>query len=677
MLKNLVSLNAGLFNVSAKIKAMFPLLPTNLESYCELLPSIVRSLGIETNTLSQAQVTSFNKSLSSLSDVLAKVSDEDFANLKITQEYTKEDFIQNVLRIVKDMDRAERQKVYDYFGFELHHNKKTQSGFSITGYPVNLNNGKKLAQISDPRTKEIVELLRPEVIRFSEKNPVRCSIPGLKPLLDEILDVLPELRAQIGKIQHDTHSFDVFQHSLKVMQKISQDVNFKTLNESDQKIMMLTSLLHDITKLEKHSDGTHAAQGAFDAMYIAKKFNLTREEEIKLYTLSRHHEWLQYVNTSHSEEELIKRIQSVAYDLQNDNLFDMALIFTHADLRAVKKSDIFHDTIDGDSRILLDGKTRRSYGASADIYAKQIKEAIAELKKSQPFLPVTKIPSASRVVEAITKVKADGSTNIKGVYKDKDGLIILKFNEIEDWEAIGFPEGSKSRGIELKKGESYGGEELGEDVNTGNIHFFAHGLDYENQLIKFDAFSLQDSDALLSISYAERPESKFRFFRAQGALLDFETKYIHGGGNKDSGSGCGKSIDIIKEDYVFGGDRQKERTYISDLIKEATGFSDDEYVKFVESNPNKSFVEIEPIEIREKILKALATINSNTRKGGRSYNEMYGSNPKEVMAPFAYPMDTDEARLKPIEFLKNIERRVGFLRKYALERDKVFIVFGD
>ena len=134
---------------------------------------------------------------------------------------------------------------------------------------------------------------------------------------------------------------------------------------------------------------------------------------------------------------------------------------------------------------------------------------------------------------------------------------------------------------------------------------------------------------------------------------------------------------LIKEDYVFGGDRQKERTYISDLIKEATGFSDDEYVKFVESNPNKSFVEIEPIEIREKILKALATINSNTRKGGRSYNVMYGSNPKEVMAPFAYPMDTDEARLKPIEFLKNIERRVGFLRKYALERDKVFIVFGD
>ena len=55
---------------------------------------------------------------------------------------------------------------------------------------------------------------------------------------------------------------------------------------------------------------------------------------------------------------------------------------------------------------------------------------------------------------------------------------------------------------------NYGDEKLSEDVNTGNIKFFAHGLDYENKLAKFDAFGLVDSDVLLSISYAERPESK-------------------------------------------------------------------------------------------------------------------------------------------------------------------------
>lgn len=676
------------------MQKMFPMIPTDRDAYCSLLPSIVRSLGIETNTLTTAQTTKFNQSLTDLSGSLAKISDADFADLRITQEYSKDDFIRNVLKIVKDLPTKERQKVYDYFGFELHHNKGNQTGFSITGYPVNLNNGKKLAQITDPRTKEIVELLRPEVIKFSEQNPIRCNNPQIEQLLNDVVDVLPELRAQIGKTQHSTHDFNVLQHSLKVMQKISQDPKFQELNESDQKVMMLASLLHDITKREGSTDKTHANESAFDTFFIAKKFNLSREEEIKLYTLAKHHEWLEYVNTSKSEDQLTKRLQSVAYDLQNDNLFDMALMFTHADLKAVKVDDTFHDTTVGSGRKSFDG-TVRSYGESADVYAKRIQNYIQELQKSQPLLPVTKIPTASRIADAITVVRPDGSTNIKGVYKDKDDLIIIKYNEVEDWEAIGFPKGSISRGIEAQKGINYGDEKLSEDVNTGNIKFFAHGLDYENQLAKFDAFGLVDSDVLLSISYAERPESKYRFFRAQGVLLDFDTKYVHGGGNTDSGSGCGKTIADFKKDYIFGGERETDRLYVSDLIKKATGMSDSEYIEFIKANENKPLSEIEPVELRETIVRAFASINPNTRKGAREYNEMYGSNPKEVMAVFAYSVDYTENLGNPVDFLnrtkvnpnerhsfgkalpKSVSERTEFLRRYALEHDVPFVIFGD
>ena len=693
VLRGLVSCNSELFNISDTMKKMFPLLPANQAEYCALLPSIVRSLGIETNTLTPKQVGEFNQSLRNLSGSLEKISDTDFANLKITQEYSKDSFISNVLDIVKDLTPAERQKVYDYFGFELHHNKNNQTGFSITGYPVNLNNGKKLAQITNVKTKEIVEKLRPEVIKFSEQNPIKCNNPQVEKMLNEVADVLPELRAQIGKKQHQTHDFDVLQHSLKVMQKVSQDPKFKSLNESDQKIMMLASLLHDITKVEGAVDKTHATESAFDTFFIAKKFNLSKEEEIKLYTLAKHHEWLEYVNIAKTPEELTKRLQSVAYDLQNDNLFDMALMFTHADLKAVKSSDVFHDTTIGGGRRTLDG-TSRSFGESADVYAQRIREYVKELQKSQPLLPVTQFPTASRIADAITTVRPDGSTNIKGIYKDKDGLIVIKFNEVEDWEAIGFAKGTTSKGIEAKSGNLQGGEEILDDINTGNIHFFAHGLDYENQLSKFDAFSLVDSDALLSISYAERPESKYRFFRPQGVLLDFDTKYIHGGGNTDSGSGCGKSIADFKENYIFGGSRTKDRLYVSELIKNATDMNDAEYVKFVKENENKAFTEIEPVETREKIIKALAGINSNTRKGNRAYNEMYGSNPNRVMGVFAYDMNDKEAFGNPIDFLARKEfvedelklgdtsarpvyERTEFLRRYALEHNVPFIVFGD
>ena len=695
ILRALVSCNEGMFSISDEMEKLFPLVPRNLDEYCTLLPAIVRSLGIETNALQPEQIASFNNSLTGLSNVLARISDTDFAHLKISQTYSKDDFIQNVLRLVKDLPKSERQKVYDYFGFELHHNSGNEiTGYSISGYPVNLNNGKKLAEITEPKTKEIVELLRPEVIKFSQNNPIKCDNPQLEKFLNDIVDALPELRAQVGKKQHGAHDYDIILHSLKVMQKIAQDPQFEKLSESDKKLMMLASLLHDITKKEGKRDVTHASESAFDAFYIAKKFNLSREEEIKLYTLAKHHEWLEYVNTSRSEEQLAKRLQSVAYDLQNDNLFDLALMFTHADLRAVKKSDIFHDTVDGKSRLSFDGKTRRSFAESAEVYAKRIREYVLELKKSQPLLPVTQVPTASRIAQAIKTVNPDGSTNIKGVYKDSDGLIVIKFNEVEDWEAIGFPKGTTSRGIKASSGKHLGGEELAEDINTGNLHFFTHGLEYENQLTKFDAFSLPDSDALLSISYAERPESKYRFFRAQGVLLDFETKYVHGGGNKDSGSGLGKSIADFKENYIFGGRREYERIYISELIKKELNMADDEYIRFIKENENKPFTEIYPIELREKLIKTLAAINSNVRNGKRSYNEMYGSNPRRVMGVFAYGMNYIKKVGNPLEFLNNktVDRfdrafgtgepisvydRTEFLRRYAIEHDIPFFVFGD
>ena len=690
-LRALVSSNADLFSMSDTMKEMFPLLPKNQEEYCALLPSIVRSLGIETNTLSDKEISAFNQNTQKLAQTLSSISDEQFKSLEINQEYSKNDFIKDVLEKVKELPSAERQKVFDYFGFELHQNKKASSetGYSITGYPVNLNNGKKLAEITNPETKAVVERLRADVIRFSENNPVICKNKELAAELNDILEALPELRASIGNKQHKTHDYDVFKHSLKVLKGIVQTPEYQALNESDKKIMRLASLLHDITKKEGYSDKTHADYSSFDASFIAEKFKLTQEEQIKLYTLIKNHEWLEYVNTSSSQEQLDKRLQSIAYNLRHDNLFGLALMFTHADLKAV--NDVFHDVTLDETGAPLKTRTDfngsvRSFGDAADLHAGKIRGYIEELKKSQPLLPVTPVPKADTILKAVTKVNADGSTNIKGIYIDKDGLVVIKFNELqnEDLEKIGFPNGSTVSGIETIT-------EKGAQVNTGNVKFFAHGLDFPNQLIKFDAFSLADSDALLSVSYAERPESKYRFFRPQGIILDCSTKYVHGGGDTDAGSGCGKNINEFKENYIFGGYRESDRTYISDLIKKTLNLNDEEYIKFVKENENKPLSEITPLDAREKLIKAFAGINSNVRNGDREYNEMYISNPKPPMAVFAYSTDSnsEESIFNPIQFLNrteigendnydiSVKARTDFLRAYALEHNLPFIVFGD
>lgn len=718
LLRHLVSTNADLFNISDSLAKDFPLIPRNQEQYCELLPSLVRSLGIETVKLSPQRVESFNKSIGNLSQTVAEISDSDFANLHITQEYSKDNFIKSVLEKVKDLSHIERQKVFDYYGFEIKANDGNKDlGYSLDGYPVNLNNGKKIAEITDKKTQAVVESLREDVVRFTENNRIKCENTAVEKLLNEIVKDLPEIRTIIGKRQHDTHKFDVMQHSLKVMQKITQDPKFNTLDKSDQKIMFLASILHDITKKEGVSDRMHADNGSFDAFYIAKKFNLTREEEIKLYTLIRHHEWLEYVNTSTNSYDLKKRLQSVAFDLQQGNLFDMALMFTHADLKAVKFDNSFHDSTsssinpkfnENEERIFASkGGSPVSLGNAADIYAKRVKTYINKLKKSIPLTPVTQVPSTDVIKSHIKQINPDGSTEHKGVYVDKDGLVVIKFNEVTDWEALGFPKGTTTSGIngtgKLRDKSSSNGI-IKSEFNTGNFKFFAHALNYPNQLVKFDSFGLPDSDVLLSVTYMERPESKYRNYRTQGIGLNIKSKYVYGGGETDAGSGCGKDINEFKDNYIFGGRREKDRVFTANLIKKATGMSDAEYIEFVMKNQNKSWNELEPIdnsdpvEFRNKLIKAFAeNIVSNLRGQKRAYDEYYASNPETPMFTWAYSADTNEMINNPLDFLNRselteAEARIGhvgeieltsvaertrFLRQYSLEKHIPFIIFGD
>ncbi len=692
LLNRLLEKNSELFFISPKFKKMFPLLPVSREEYCDLLPKLVKSIGVKTNNLSETQIKNFNSSVFSLGCELAKLSNEKFNDLKISQKYSKDDFILDVLSKTSDIPQNERLRIFNYFGFDIIENNKSKTGYSIIGYPVIKD------EKTDKKFRESLNRIRENVDKFLNNNPIECENKKIENKLNKVISALPELRTLIGKVQSGnidengnkigtgSHDFDVFKHSLKVMQRVVQNSDFITLDDSDKKVMLLASLLHDITKKEGQSDGIHPEKGSFDAYYISKKFKLTPNEEYKLYTLIKTHEWLAKVNNSKNEKELNKNLKSTAYDLRHYNLLQLSGIFTHADLMAVRKDDSFHDKVYGRGRTNFKGETR-SFGESADKYISELMPLVKQIKRTQPILPVTKIPSASRINRAITRVNEDGSTNLKGIYKDKDGLIIIKYNEVENiiWEKIGFSEGSVSKGIKSITSSS-------EVVNTGNIKFFIHGLDTEDQLANFDMFSLLDSDALLSVSYAERPESKYRFFRPQGIILDCPTKFIHGGGKNDMGSGMKKNLQIFKDDYIFEGSKHEDRLFISDLIRISMGMSADEYIKFVQENEDKSFSEIEPKELRNKIINVFASINSNKRFGNREYNEIFITNPNPPMAVYAYSYQGNEKIKNPVEFLNrksvspheiasgadmSVYKRTEFLRKYALKRDIPFFIFGE
>ena len=121
---------------------------------------------------------------------------------------------------------------------------------------------------------------------------------------------------------------------------------------------------------------------------------------------------------------------------------------------------------------------------------------------------------------------------------------------------------------------------------------------------------------------------------------------------------------LAKENYA-------RENFVSELIKENLHLSEEEYQKLVQENVNKPITEIEPKKYQEKIVKALATINSQTRYGSRSYNEMYISNP-EVMAVYAYPPGNDIG-----DTMKFVDNQKQFIKDYAVEKDIPMYIFGD
>ena len=494
-----------------------------------------------------------------------------------------------------------------------------------------------------------------ELTIIDTNQSVSCNNKNIENDLNNILAIFPELNSIVGKKQHGTHDFDVLKHSLKVMQKIVQNSKFNKLNESDKKILLIASLFHDFSKTEGKVDNKHAENSAIESFYITNKLNLSKQEINKLYNLIKHHEWLKTVNSVAliDEEETVK---TIAYNLHHSNLFELSKIFTQADLKSVYKNDDFYHSYKNDFE-----------NASAKV-EKQIKK----LKSTQPLLPITEFPSASRIKQAINKIYSNGRTNLPGIYQDEKGMVIIRYNEVENetWEKIGFPKGSFSKGVEHTY-KDY--QDKKRSYNTGNIKFFVHGLRKENQIRNFDVFVLPDSDALLSVSYAERPESKFRFFKPQGVIIKTDAQNVHGGGNTDGGSGCKKTINDFIECYAYPDSiRYQDRTFISELIKKDLKLSDHKYQEFVGENINKPISEIEPESYQEKLIKAFAKINARPRSNERDYNEMFLSNP-EVMGVYAYD-SCDEKIYDVMDFVKN---QKDFIKEYALEKDIPFVVFDN
>lgn len=597
-----------------------PLIPTTQKEYCNLLNKLAKSIGIDTKPLTAQQKAFFEQGLHNLDNSIKGV---DFNKVELELKIPRSVFVTKVTDAMKNLEPLEQRKVMDYYGFEI------ENGV-LKGYPINLNNGDKLSEIASTKTRKVVENIRPLVIEFSEKNPIKVTNASadFEKDLNDILQGLPEIRPMIGKVQHRTHAYTLDKHTLKVLQGVVSNPKFQNLSTEDKKILSIASLLHDITKTEGVRDLAHPMESAFDAYYIIQKMNLPEEQQLKIYELIKSHNWLDRLNNPKNTPEMVQQIaQDIAFDSRHTNTFELAKILCEADMKAVKKDSTFFEH---------HKKTLEQMSNLVDNYIKRI-------HTTQIVLPQTVIPKASQITGGVTK-SADGIKNTV-IYMDNVG---------NDLSAYGFAKGTTKE----------------------NWRGLVHALDDEQQMTKFNTFSTIDTEALLSTSYMDT--KSYKVFRKQGFILDVNTNDIHAGYCSDFGTGYEKSIELLKSDYLFQGqrkanglernawrsDRSRYRNYIPDLIKKAMGVNDEEYMKLLEKIQGcKSLTDIEKVDKKfaEKLKQVFEEMESRKRSGGRQYNEMLVSRPK-IQGVFAYD--------------KPYERIPKFLRKYAQENDIPIIIFG-
>lgn len=654
LLRRLIKNNTNSFGNGVN-NELFPLLPKNKDEYCTLVKKLSSSIGIVAKPLTSAQKTAFDTGIAAVASNIRKLNLDD-VDISLSSK-SREAFISEVSKAMESLKPAEKRKIMDYFGFELadiavKEGSKTRKATVLRGYPVSIDNKEKFGEITSKATRKALDKVKAIVEEFSNGNKIVLTpkngaalTPEMRQFEDDlnnILEGLPELRTIIGKSQHKTHSYTIDGHTLRVLQGVASDPKFAALSDGDKKVLTIASLLHDVTKTEGIVDKVHPFESAFDAFYMTEKLGLKENDRLKIYELISSHEWLGRMNKGKKSPADIQRIaQDVAFETRHSNTFDLAEILCKADIMAVQKNGAYFTP---DKAKALEDR------------AKDVRRWLDRIHMSEIFLPQTQFPSAGDALKAGGAVKktANGVTNS-----------VIYMNRIADGEDLtkyGFAPGTTKK----------------------NWRVLVHALADKDNLSTVDTFSLVDADALLSTSYIDAFD--YRTYRKQGLILDVARGDIQAGYKQDFGSGYGKSIELLKADYLFRGerkcpikgwyrrDRTEYRDYISSCIKEAMGtrisrdktipMSDEAYVELLEKIKDcKSITDIEKIdkEFAKKLLKIFDSMESGKRYGGRQYNEILVTRPK-IQGVYAYGQSYESVPL--------------FLRKYAEEHNLPVIIFG-
>lgn len=241
------------------IKEASPIFPAGEAEYAERMKELSDSLNISFDKLTPEKQAKFDSSIGSLSNGVKEMNLADLSEINL--KYSQKEFINNINELLKDLPTEEQIKLQNKFGFRIIDNK-------LTGYPKTVKDINSV----DFGNKELLNKINEKVDSFLNNNALTVKDnPQLNSLLNDLFNNCPEILNQIDGTTE-------FANTIKRLQTIAKRQDFKTLSDSDKKIIVLATLVENTDKSINTSK-----DAAFDAFFIGQKYGLSDNDAKKLY----------------------------------------------------------------------------------------------------------------------------------------------------------------------------------------------------------------------------------------------------------------------------------------------------------------------------------------------------------------------------------------------------------
>lgn len=332
------------------------------------------------------------------------------------------------------------------------------------------------------------------------------------PLLNEQLKALSKVLPEIfNQIDGSKAPIDM----LKSLQKIVNNTAYDNLPESDKRVLLVAALLQNTDKLSNSIQ-----EAAFDAYFIAKKFNMTDEEAVKVYSIVEAVDFVEMFMRTQKRPTKVNRNATIGQE--REDIFDLMAF-------KLKYSNTFKL-----AQMLYSSKYQEGFTRYFD---KIMMNRINEIKSTDFLLPQT--PSEIYLSQAVSqKIKrGDNSYNVQ----------VLNSKNIKDFYAyIHTPEAG-----------------------------FATGGNRAANFANFDAFGVFNDDKVICTSYVSNGSAGLVKEYHSGFIFDVQNDKQYVGYGQDIYSLSKNIPDMIVEyfrDRGFQANRGRgakfeHRRMISNVLK--------------------------------------------------------------------------------------------------------------